>query len=94
MAASVISERDGGLADPKDFLLDLGEPLIATFDGQIAPGDHDAESPDAHGSEHEFGQVLEGLSSFDLENQSQVLPTEFRKVLEQLRTSESVRTKE
>ena len=34
----------GGFAQPQDLLLDLGEPLEAAFDGQVAAGDHHAEA--------------------------------------------------
>ena len=55
-----------GLANPKDFLLDLGETLIATFHCQITARNHDAEGPRAHGGENEFGQVVESFASFNL----------------------------
>ncbi len=42
-----------GFADPKNFLLDLRQALIATFDREITAGNHNAKGTRSHCGENE-----------------------------------------
>ena len=64
----------GRLAHPQDLLLQLGEPLVTSLDGQVAPGDHHADPGRAHGVQQDLREAVEGRPGLDLQDQSQVLP--------------------
>jgi len=62
----------GGLAEPEDFLLHLGQPLEAALHGKVAAGDHHSAAGRCHRSQEKVGQVLEGLPGLDFQHDSQV----------------------
>src|SRR5271169_3087155 len=74
----------GGLADPKDLLLDLRQTLVTAFHGEIPAGNHDPKGTRAHGSENKFGQIFETFASFNFENEPEMLAVQFFQALMKL----------
>jgi hypothetical protein len=46
-----------GLAQPHDLLLELGHPLVAALDGQVAARDHHADQRPPHGRQQQLRQT-------------------------------------
>ena len=56
----------GGLAEPEDLLLDLGEPAEADLDREVAASDHDRERLRAGALDDDLGQALDRERGLDL----------------------------
>src|SRR5208283_3372856 len=63
-------------AYPENFFLHFRQPLITTFDGEIAARDHDSDSGAAHGRQEQGGQLLKRLPSLDLQDDAYILSSE------------------
>jgi hypothetical protein len=63
----------GCFADPEDLFLQFRESFVAAFDGEVAPGDHDADAGSSHGGEQQLGQVSERRRGLDLDQDSGVV---------------------
>jgi hypothetical protein len=57
----------GGLAQPENLFLHLGEPLEADLHRQVAARDHYTDGRSSEGREEKAGKLLEGVSRFDLD---------------------------
>ena len=66
----------GGLAKPENLLLNLGEPIKADLDGEVAAGDHHSDGRMVERFQKNSGKLLEGASSLDLHDDPHARPTE------------------
>ena len=57
-----------GFAQPQDLLLHFGQPLEATFDGEIATRDHHAAARRLHGFQQHRRKIVEAALGLDLEH--------------------------
>lgn len=58
----------GGFAEPQDLLLHLGQPLEATFHGEISTSDHDATAGRLQGFQQHRRKVFKAVLGLDLEH--------------------------
>ena len=68
---------------PHDLFLDLGEAFVPGFDGEVAAGDHDTDERGSHGVQEDLGEVSEGGSRLDLQDESEMFGVQAVQVGEQ-----------